>query len=221
MSIRRRKTAALAGAALFAAPLALLATAGQAGAAVGTPPAAAGGGVWDRIAQCESGGNWHINTGNGYYGGLQFSAGTWRAYGGTAYAPTADRAGRAQQIAVATKVQAAQGWGAWPTCGARAGASGSAPAAAQAPAAPAPAAPETRSGAQTRTGADETRQAPVRAPEHSDRGHVRGNYTVKRGDTLGAIAAAHGTTWRAVHAANGAVIGSDPNLILPGQRLAV
>ena len=56
------------------------------------PASAADSGVWDRIAQCESGGNWHINTGNGYYGGLQFAAGTWRAYGGTAYAPTADRA---------------------------------------------------------------------------------------------------------------------------------
>ena len=102
--------AALAGAALLA-PLGLLAATGHA--------AAADGGVWDRIAQCESGGNWHINTGNGYYGGLQFSAGTWRAYGGRAYAPTADKATKAQQIAVATKVQRAQGWGAWPTCSAR------------------------------------------------------------------------------------------------------
>lgn len=81
-----RTTAVLAGAALLAAPLGLLAAAGNA--------AAADGGVWDRIARCESGGNWHINTGNGYYGGLQFSAGTWRAYGGTAHAPTADRASR-------------------------------------------------------------------------------------------------------------------------------
>ncbi|MGW6462086.1 transglycosylase family protein, partial [Streptomyces sp. NPDC055078] len=105
---RRRDTVALVGTALIA-PLALLAaTAGQA--------QAADGGVWDRIAKCESGGNWQINTGNGYYGGLQFSAGTWRAFGGTAYASTADRASRSQQIAVATKVQRTQGWGAWPTC---------------------------------------------------------------------------------------------------------
>ncbi|MGC3000279.1 transglycosylase family protein, partial [Streptomyces sp. G35A] len=115
-----RTTAVLAGAALLA-PLGLLAAAGHA--------TAADSGVWDRIAQCESGGDWHIDTGNGYYGGLQFSASTWRAHGGTAYAPTADRATRSQQIAVATKVQRAQGWGAWPTCSARAGASGSAPAA--------------------------------------------------------------------------------------------
>ena len=82
---------------------------------------AATGRTWDRLAQCESGGNWHINTGNGYYGGLQFSAGTWTAYGGGAYAPTADLATREQQIAIGEKVQAAQGWGAWPTCAAGVG----------------------------------------------------------------------------------------------------
>jgi len=81
-------------------------------------PAVADGSRWDQIAQCEAGGNWHINTGNGYYGGLQFSAGTWDAYGGGQYAPTADQATREQQIAIGQKVQAAQGWGAWPTCGA-------------------------------------------------------------------------------------------------------
>ena len=72
---------------------------------------------WDGVAQCESSGNWSINTGNGYYGGLQFGASTWDAYGGTAYAPRADLASRAQQIAVAEKVLAGQGRGAWPTCG--------------------------------------------------------------------------------------------------------
>lgn len=76
----------------------------------------ASGSVWDSIAQCESGGNWAINTGNGYYGGLQFNPGTWNAYGGGQYAATADQATREQQIAVAEKVQAAQGWGAWPAC---------------------------------------------------------------------------------------------------------
>ena len=74
------------------------------------------GSVWDRIAQCESGGNWSINTGNGYHGGLQFSGQTWRAFGGGKYAPTADQASRAQQIDIAKKVQANQGWGAWPAC---------------------------------------------------------------------------------------------------------
>jgi uncharacterized protein YabE (DUF348 family) len=87
---------------------------------VGTKPAPAapsvsGGSVWDRIAQCESGGNWHANTGNGYYGGLQFSLGTWRAYGGPS---RPDLVSREQQIAIAEKVRAASGgYGAWPVCG--------------------------------------------------------------------------------------------------------
>jgi resuscitation-promoting factor RpfA len=71
---------------------------------------------WDVVAQCESGGNWNINTGNGYYGGLQFSPRTWQAYGGGAFAGTADHATRSQQIAIAEKVLRAQGWKAWPTC---------------------------------------------------------------------------------------------------------
>jgi hypothetical protein len=72
---------------------------------------------WDAVALCESGGDWSINTGNGYYGGLQFSSSTWLSYGGGAYAPRADLATKAEQIAVAEKVLAAQGPGAWPTCG--------------------------------------------------------------------------------------------------------
>ena len=79
-------------------------------------PSVPSGSVWDRLAQCESGGNWSTNTGNGYYGGLQFSASTWSGYGGGQYAPTADKATRAQQIAIAEKVRAGQGWGAWPSC---------------------------------------------------------------------------------------------------------
>jgi uncharacterized protein YabE (DUF348 family) len=76
-------------------------------------PSVASGGVWDRIAQCESGGNWSINTGNGYYGGLQFTPSTWRAFGGSGMP---HQASRAEQIAVAKRVQAGQGWGAWPAC---------------------------------------------------------------------------------------------------------
>ena len=79
-------------------------------------PAIAGGSVWDQLAQCEAGGNWAINTGNGFSGGLQFTPSTWAAYGGTEYAPQAHMATREQQIAVAEKVQAGQGWGAWPAC---------------------------------------------------------------------------------------------------------
>ncbi|WP_425484928.1 transglycosylase family protein [Amycolatopsis anabasis] len=81
-------------------------------------PAISDGSAWDRIAKCESGGNWSINTGNGYYGGLQFDASTWKAYGGTQYAPLPHQATREQQIAVATKMRDARGgYGAWPHCG--------------------------------------------------------------------------------------------------------
>ncbi len=72
---------------------------------------------WDRVAGCESGGNWAINTGNGYHGGLQFNQGTWAAHGGGQFAPSANQASRAQQIAVAERVLATQGRGAWPVCG--------------------------------------------------------------------------------------------------------
>jgi len=76
-------------------------------------PAVASGGVWDKIARCESGGNWSISTGNGFYGGLQFTVSTWRAFGGSGMP---NHASRSQQIAVAKRVQASQGWGAWPAC---------------------------------------------------------------------------------------------------------
>ena len=77
--------------------------------------------MWDSVAACESGGNWGINTGNGYYGGLQFSSETWRSAGGTRFASRADLASKAEQIATAQRVLATQGPGAWPTCSARAG----------------------------------------------------------------------------------------------------
>ncbi|EFG09453.1 transglycosylase family protein [Streptomyces clavuligerus] len=77
--------------------------------------------TWDKVAQCESGGNWSINTGNGYYGGLQFSLQTWRAYGGADYAAYPHQATKKQQILTAEKVLAGQGEGAWPTCGPRHG----------------------------------------------------------------------------------------------------
>ena len=91
---------------------------GNSGAAA---PAVADGSVWDAIAQCESNGNWSINTGNGFSGGRQFAPSTWAGLGGTEYAPEAWQATREQQIAVAQKVQAAQGWGAWPACTAKLG----------------------------------------------------------------------------------------------------
>ena len=77
--------------------------------------------VWDAVAACESGGDWDINTGNGYYGGLQFSSDTWLAYGGDQYAPTADQATTAEQVEIAQKVLEGQGPGAWPVCSQEAG----------------------------------------------------------------------------------------------------
>ncbi|MHB9862798.1 transglycosylase family protein [Streptomyces sp. YIM S03343] len=221
---KTRTTAVLAGAALLA-PLGLLAATGNA--------AAADSGVWDRIAQCESGGNWHINTGNGYYGGLQFSASTWRAYGGTAYAQRADQASREQQIAVATKVQRAQGWGAWPVCSARAGASGGAPENASATTkstgknpthkstrkhAPASKQPSTTSRSSSHASGQSSNRSSDRSPNRAP-SRATGDYTVRKGDTLSAIAARHGTTWQRLYAANKAVIGGDPDLIVPGQQL--
>jgi resuscitation-promoting factor RpfB len=83
------------------------------------PPVGSGGGLnWDAVAACESGGNWAINTGNGFYGGLQFDSGTWLSNGGGAYAPRADLASREQQIAVATRLYNARGSSPWPVCGA-------------------------------------------------------------------------------------------------------
>ena len=82
-------------------------------------PASSGGANWSAIAACESGGNWSANTGNGFYGGLQFTEQTWLAYGGGQYASSASQATEAQQIAVAQRVLAGQGIGAWPVCGAR------------------------------------------------------------------------------------------------------
>jgi LysM repeat protein len=161
-------------------------------------PASAAAHDWSGVAQCESGGNWSINTGNGYYGGLQFSASTWLAYGGGAYAPRADLASQAEQIAVAEKVLVGQGIGAWPTCG-RYLTGGSTPAAA----APAPAARPTPVAA----------PAPRSAPSG-------GTYTVRRGDTLAKIAAAQGHAggWRGLWALNSATV-RNPNLIFVGQTL--
>jgi resuscitation-promoting factor RpfA len=87
----------------------------------GPLPAQAAATVWDKVAKCESGNRWAISTGNGYYGGLQFSSGTWKAFGGRKYASQAHKATKAEQIAIARRVLAGQGPGAWPTCSRRAG----------------------------------------------------------------------------------------------------
>ncbi len=95
--------------------------------AIGTAPGAPyvpAGSVWDQLAQCESTGNWAIDSGNGFYGGIQFDVGTWLRWGGGQYAPRADLATREEQIEIARRTLAAQGWGAWPSCSARLGLSG-------------------------------------------------------------------------------------------------
>jgi resuscitation-promoting factor RpfA len=169
------------------------------------PASAADDSTWDALAQCESSGDWSINTGNGYYGGLQFAQSTWEGYGGTQYAPRADLASREQQIAIAEQTLAGQGWGAWPACSARLGLgdadrAGSAAAPAAEPA-PEPA-PEPVAAA----------PAPVSGG---------GSYTVRPGDYLVQIAAATGMDWRSLYALNAAVIGSNPSLIYPGQVLTL
>ncbi|MEO7267765.1 MAG: transglycosylase family protein [Knoellia sp.] len=103
------------------AGVAVTSVAAVGGAAAMAQPASAGGTVWDRVAACESGGNWSINTGNGYYGGLQFSYSTWKGFGGQRYATTANKASKGQQIEIAQKVLKVQGPGAWPVCSVRAG----------------------------------------------------------------------------------------------------
>ncbi|AHH93928.1 transglycosylase family protein [Kutzneria viridogrisea] len=167
---------------------------------------------WDAVAQCESSGNWAISTGNGFYGGLQFTASTWRAYGGGAYAPTANGATREQQIAVAERVLASQGPNAWPNCSRRGG-TASAPRQ-QAPApAPRKAAPAPKQQAPAPKAA-----APQQAPVLGG----NGDYTVVEGDTLSTLVQKLNLKgdWQDLYNKNKDVIGSDPNLILVGQKLA-
>lgn len=99
-----------------ALPMLTLAFAPVVGLATAGPAAAAPTRVWDRVAKCESGGDWRADTGNGYYGGLQFDDGTWDSFGGEHFAHKASRASKREQIHVAQRVLHAQGWDAWPAC---------------------------------------------------------------------------------------------------------
>ncbi|MFD5148741.1 peptidoglycan DD-metalloendopeptidase family protein [Streptomyces sp. NPDC058401] len=174
---------------------------------VAQPASAASVGTWDKVAQCESTNDWSIDTGNGYYGGLQFSSSTWVEFGGRQYAPQADQATKAQQIAVAEKVLATQGPGAWPSCGKLAGLQRGGPA---------PEAPEAPvRGAGTST-ADKNAEAAPAAPKAEG----ANTYTVAGGDTLGTIGSELGVSWQTLYSENRSVIGSDPDVIFPGQRLA-
>ena len=200
--------------------------------------------VWDAVAQCESGGNWSINTGNGYYGGLQFSASTWKAFGGQSYAPNAHQASKAEQIAVAQRTLAVQGPGAWPTCSktagltkANGGATGySAPKAE----APKPASTKTTTTAKkaeapkkattkkaeapkkATTKATTTKKAttPKRATTVKSVETTGKRYVVKPGDTLSEIARDLGVKggWQTLWQNNKGQI-SNPDLIFVGQTI--
>ena len=196
------RTAARRGAtvaAISVAGLALSATAANATTSTST---------WDALAQCESGGNWATNTGNGYTGGLQFSPTTWAAYGGTGSAADASRE---QQIAVAEQVQAAQGWGAWPSCAAQLGLSGGGGATAVAPqSVPVQTAPVQAAPVQA---------APVTVPQHAAPVALSGEtYTLEAGDTLSIVAGKLGIAggWQQLADANLDTI-ADPNLVFEGQ----
>lgn len=168
---------------------------------------------WDVVAQCESSGNWAINTGNGYYGGLQFTQSTWEAYGGLAFAQRADLATKAEQITVAERVltsgwngNSPQGKGAWPKCGVNLS---SAP-----------------YGAVQEKPKEE---APDPAPKADTPPPAPGNgagkvYRVKAGDWLSTIARdqmGSVSKWRWLYRVNRHVVGDDPNLIHPGQELKI
>jgi LysM repeat protein len=187
-----------------------LAVAGAAGTLALLAPASAvqarAGVNWDAIAQCESGGNWSINTGNGYYGGLQFSRSTWKAYGGGKYASTANKATRAEQIRIAEKVLKGQGIGAWPTCGKKAGSTKAYKA-------------KNTGGSKSRTTTHKKATAATSTKAKASGRH----YTVKSGDTLAKIAAAQHVKggWRALFQLNRSELKGNPNLIFPGQRLSL
>ncbi|MFJ9899642.1 transglycosylase family protein [Streptomyces sp. NPDC091280] len=205
----------------------LTVTAGGAGIAIPLVGAGAGSAqaadlsTWNKVAACESSGDWSINTGNGYYGGLQFTQSTWEAYGGTAYAHRADLATRDQQIAVAEKVLKGQGPGAWPVCSVRAGLTrggGS---------------PDIHVGG-TKTGSTKAEDAKAPTAKRSvkdvqpqttpqSRAGTVEMYTVVRGDTLSGIAETEHVDggWHRLYSANRTTVGDDPNLILPGQRLSL
>ncbi|MCQ4044387.1 transglycosylase family protein [Streptantibioticus rubrisoli] len=200
--------------------------AGVAGAAVAAPilsatsASAASVAVWDRVAQCESSGNWsnHDTGGNGHYGGLQFSQSSWAAAGGLKYASRADYATKDQQIAVAEVLLKMQGPGAWQCAYAGPLTSGG------------PAPEINTSGSDHAASTQTVKETPAQAPAPKKaRKHARpaapveqgtGSYTVKSGDTLSDIAADLGVTggWQKLFQLNEDIV-KDANLIFPGQHL--
>ncbi|MFF8993368.1 transglycosylase family protein [Streptomyces sp. NPDC014983] len=214
--------------------------AGVTGVAVAAPLMAAGNASaatasqWDAVARCEAGGNWAINTGNGYYGGLQFSASTWAAYGGTAYASTADKATKSQQITIAEKVLAAQGKGAWPVCGTGLT---STPYGGSASTTTTSNSTATRSAGQQAATRSTERTAPapsrsasasagsaasktVTTPTGKKVKKGDGEYKVVKGDTLSSIAVRHHVVggWKKLFELNKDIV-DNADLIYPGQQL--
>ncbi|KOG35265.1 LysM peptidoglycan-binding domain-containing protein [Streptomyces resistomycificus] len=211
-----------------------IAIAGVTGAAVAAPLMAAGNASaataseWDAVAQCESGGNWSINTGNGYYGGLQFSASTWAAYGGTQYAAQANQASKAQQIAVAEKVLASQGKGAWPSCGvnlsssAYNGSTDTSSDSGSGSSGNGSSETSTRSSEQPASRSSERPEAKktVTTPTGKKVKKGDGEYKVVTGDTLSSIAEERDVKggWAKLFELNKDIV-EDANLIYPGQQL--
>ncbi|MFF8032353.1 MULTISPECIES: transglycosylase family protein [unclassified Streptomyces] len=222
-----------------------IAVVGVTGAAVAAPLMAAGNASaataaeWDTVAQCESGGNWSINTGNGYYGGLQFSASTWAAYGGTQYAATADQAGKAQQIEIAEKVLAGQGKGAWPVCGVNLSSSPYSGGGSTQPQESGSTQPQESGSTQTQesqgAGSTEPRETEQKASRSAEREAVKktvttptgkkvakgdGEYKVAKGDTLSSIAQERDVEggWAELFELNDDIV-EDADLIYPGQQL--
>ena len=210
----------------------VVALAGVTGAAVAAPLMAAGNASaataseWDAVAQCEAGGNWSINPGNGYYGGLQFSASTWAGYGGTKYAATADQATQAQQIEIGEKVLAGQGKGAWPVCGkglssatyTGGGSSGDSGSSSQSQ----QQSTESRETQQPASRSDERPAAKktVTTPTGKKVKKGDGEYKVVKGDTLSSIAEDKKVDggWEKLFKLNKDIV-TDANLIYPGQQL--
>ncbi|GLF92765.1 transglycosylase family protein [Streptomyces yaizuensis] len=187
--------------------------------------------TWEKVAACESTNQWKINTGNGYFGGLQFTQSTWEAYGGREYAPRADLASRDQQIAVAERVLRAQGPAAWPSCSTKAGLTRGGDSPDITPQGTRAAQDERGDRADRRTGqgtgdqrgAVQQRKAPQQRVSPTTVPTQREGYTVARGDSLSGIAQDKQVRggWQQLWAQNRTEVGSDPDLIHPGQRLVI
>ncbi len=184
---------------------------------VGVAPAeAAATTVWDRVAQCESGGNWKINTGNGFYGGVQFAAGTWKAYGGNTYANQAHLATKAEQIAIARRVLAGQGPGAWPVCSRRAGLTKSNGKADR------NAMPASNPGTSKTQNLSDSKVKIAKKSTEKKYSATGKTVHVKRGDTLRKIAKRYDVEggWKGLWKLNKKTI-KDPNLIYIGQIIKI